>query len=189
MNGLNVFNYNGAEVVDSREVSEMIGKQHKHLLADIRGYIDIMENSGELKIQPADFFIPNEYKDNQGKSRPCYLLTKKGCDMVANKLTGEKGVLFTAAYVTAFESMHQALTEAAQTVPEVSLKGVACFIRIMRCVMLDAGRTPSDVERMAFSVCRTWRIPLPEMPVSRIQQLSLWDTDMRMSIDDNRFEE
>ncbi|MCX8167304.1 MAG: Rha family transcriptional regulator, partial [Candidatus Micrarchaeota archaeon] len=44
-----------------------------------------------------------------GKERPCYLLTKKGCDMVANKMTGEKGVLFTAKYVTKFEEMEKQL--------------------------------------------------------------------------------
>ena len=34
--------------------------------------------------------------------------------MVANKLTGRKGVLFTAAYVTAFEQMRAALAKKAQ---------------------------------------------------------------------------
>lgn len=55
----------------------------------------------------SDFFIPHTYTDSTGRTLPCYLLTKKGCDMVANKMTGEKGVLFTAAYVTAFEKMRQ----------------------------------------------------------------------------------
>lgn len=35
------------------------------------------------------------------------MLTKKGCEMVANKLTGEKGVIFTAMYVEAFNKMEQ----------------------------------------------------------------------------------
>ncbi len=157
----------------------MIGKQHKHLLADIRGYVEIMENSGEPKIRPADFFIPSEYKDNQGKSRPCYLLTKKGCDMVANKLTGEKGVLFTAAYVTAFETMHQEIMGTTHSVPEVSLRGTASFIRIMRRIMLDAGHSPLDVEQMAAGVCRTWRIPFQEKVTHHVpDQISLWETDM-----------
>lgn len=41
------------------------------------------------------------------------MLTKKGCEMVANKMTGEKGVLFTAAYVTAFNKMEEHLKEEA----------------------------------------------------------------------------
>jgi len=107
MNGLQVFTYKKNEVVDSREVARMVEKQHKNLLADIRGYIQTMDDSTELKFQPSDFFIPHTYYDTTGRALQCYLLTKKGCDMVANKMTGEKGVLFTAAYVTAFEKMRE----------------------------------------------------------------------------------
>lgn len=107
MNELQVFNFNQVDVVDSREVAELVGKRHDNLIADIRGYIKAMEKSIDLKIQVNDFFIQSTYKDGRGRELPCYLLTKKGCDMVANKMTGEKGVLFTAAYVTAFEKMRE----------------------------------------------------------------------------------
>lgn len=106
MNDLQVIQNNGVEVVDSREVAEMIGKNHKELLRDIRNYAEIIENSIERNFALNDFFIESSYKDSIGRTLPCYLITKKGCDMVANKMTGEKGVLFTAAYVTAFEKMH-----------------------------------------------------------------------------------
>jgi len=176
MNQLNVSLVNGAEVIDSREVAEVIGKQHKHLLADIRGYVEIMENSGEPKFRPSSFFIPSTYINAQNREMPRYLLTKKGCDMVANKLTGEKGVLFTAAYVTAFEAMHQ---EVMGAMPEVSLRGTASFIRVMRRIMLDAGHSPLDVEQMTVGVCRTWRIPLPEKVVHHApNQISMRETDM-----------
>lgn len=107
MSALQVFTYGKSEVVDSREVARMVERNHKDLLRDIRGYIEIMEKSTERKIAPSDFFIPHTYYDTTGRALPCYLLTKKGCDMVANKMTGEKGVLFTAAYVTAFEKMRE----------------------------------------------------------------------------------
>lgn len=109
MNELQVQDFHGKKVIDSREVAVMVEKQHKNLLADIRSYIAAMGKSNELKIQPVDFFIPSTYQDGKGETRPCYLLTKKGCDMVANKTTGEKGVLFSAAYVSAFEEMREAL--------------------------------------------------------------------------------
>ena len=38
--------------------------------------------------------------------------------MVANKMTGEKGVLFTAAYVTAFEAMRQHLDKGMLALPK-----------------------------------------------------------------------
>lgn len=109
------------EVVDIRQVAEMLGKEHKNLLRDIAGYIETMTKSDEisqLKIEPSEFFIESTF-ENRGKQYPCYLLTKKGCDMVANKMTGEKGVLFTAAYVTAFEAMRKELgTNAAPVIPD-----------------------------------------------------------------------
>lgn len=110
MKDLQVTNYNGIEVVDSREVAEMVEKQHSHLCRDIAGYIDILSKNPNL--DSSDFFIPSTYKqEGNGKEVRCYLLTKKGCDMVANKMTGEKGVLFTAAYVTAFEKLRQAVKQ------------------------------------------------------------------------------
>lgn len=107
MKELKVFEHDHIDVVDSREVAEMTGKSHAHLMRDIAGYAKILEESNESKFGLVDFFIPSTYKDSKGEIRPCYLLTKKGCDMVANKMTGEKGVLFTAAYVTAFEAMRE----------------------------------------------------------------------------------
>ena len=90
-------NYNPAEAetLDSREVAEMVGKQHKHLLRDINGYIENMKQGTELKIEPSEFFIPSTYTDSTGRELPCFLVTKKGCEFIANKLTGEKGTKFT----------------------------------------------------------------------------------------------
>lgn len=93
------------QTIESREVAEMIGKQHKNLLQDIRSYIGYLVGDAELNIQPGDFFIESEYLDSNNQKRPCYLITKEGCEMVANKLTGKKGVVFTARYVKKFNEM------------------------------------------------------------------------------------
>lgn len=113
---LTIINQNGKLLVDSREVAEMIGKQHKNLLRDIQGYIKVIEDGSNLSSQ--DFFIESTYKNAQNKIQPCYLLTKKGCDMVANKMTGEKGVLFTAIYVTKFEDMENAIRSGQNPLPK-----------------------------------------------------------------------
>jgi len=107
MNNLQIINHNGTFAVDSREVAEMVEKNHAHLLRDIQGYIGILDPNPIL--DSANFFIPCVYLDAQKQERPCYLLTKKGCDMVANKMTGEKGIIFTALYVTKFEEMEKTL--------------------------------------------------------------------------------
>lgn len=103
---LEIVNINGQLVTDSRDVAEMVGKQHAHLMRDIKGYAEILNESNFGLV---NFFIESTYKDSKGETRPCYLLTRKGCDMVANKMTGQKGVLFTATYVTRFEEMEKQL--------------------------------------------------------------------------------
>ncbi len=101
---LKVIDFKGQNVIESRIVAEMIGMRHTELLRKIKGYDEILLNA---KLRSVDFFIKNTYKDSTGRELPCYLLTKQGCEMVANKLTGGKGVVFTAQYVNAFNEMEK----------------------------------------------------------------------------------
>lgn len=123
-NNLTVVEQNGQLLVDSREVAEMIGINHSDLLVKIRGYIQILENG---KIHSQDFFIEDAYKAlGNNKSYKYYLLTRKGCDMVANKTNGTKGVLFTAHYVTRFEQMEKELIQ-----PQTELEVLAATVNNM----------------------------------------------------------
>lgn len=93
-------------VLDSREVAEMVSKTHAHLCRDIAGYVSVI--STNPKLDSLNFFIEKTYTDKKGETRKRYDITKKGCEMVANKLTGEKGILFTAEYVERFNQMEEA---------------------------------------------------------------------------------
>lgn len=93
------------KTIDSREVAEMVDMRHADLIRKIEGYVDAI--STNAKLRSLDYFIENTYVDKKGESRKCYELTKMGCEMVANKLTGEKGILFTAEYVKRFNDMEQ----------------------------------------------------------------------------------
>lgn len=115
---LKVIETNGQYLIDSRDVAEYIDKRHDHLLRDIKKYIDVISTNPNLGA--LDFFVPSSYQDNKGQVRPHYLLTKKGCEMVANKMTGQKGVLFTAEYVTRFNEMeHHLQTGYSQLSPQL----------------------------------------------------------------------
>lgn len=140
MNELTIIDRSGVEVVDSREVAEAIGKQHAHLMRDIKNYCDILDKSSESKIGLADFFIPSTYIDSQDKERPCYLLTKKGCDMVANKMTGEKGVIFTAMYVSAFEKMRERITKPMTTAEMFQLQAQINVEQERRLAAIEANQ-------------------------------------------------
>ncbi|MDC2909519.1 phage antirepressor KilAC domain-containing protein [Clostridioides difficile] len=115
MKDLTIIKQNNQFLVESREVAELIEKDHNQLLRSIRGYISVLEQSAKLHTD--DFFIESTYKNENNQKYPCYLLTKKGCDMVANKMTGEKGIIFTAIYVTKFEEMERELKEQQPKLP------------------------------------------------------------------------
>ncbi|NCI22117.1 phage regulatory protein [Clostridium botulinum] len=103
MNNLQLIN-NKNLTLDSIEVAGMIDKPHNDLMKSIRTYIGYL---AEGEISHSDYFIESTYLDANNQARPCYLLTKMGCEMVANKMTGKKGVLFTAKYVKRFNQMEQ----------------------------------------------------------------------------------
>lgn len=175
MKGLKAQDYHGKQVVDSRDVAEMVGRNHNELMKSVRTYIRYLAE-GEIPL--SDFFIEASYKDSTGRELPCYLITKKGCDMIANKLTGKKGVLFTAAYVTAFEEMREALTvQKRAALPEgVTLSSVVGFLRIARRAMLDMGCSPVDVGAMICQTCEAVNFPTPPALVKQIPgQLCLFD--------------
>ena len=90
--------------IDSREVAEMVEKAHNDLLKDIRRYC---EQLGEGNIPHTDFFTESEYTDKSNRKKPCYLVTKKGCEFIAHKLTGIKGTEFTAKYINRFHEMEE----------------------------------------------------------------------------------
>ena len=177
MNELKVLDFHGKQVIDSRDVAQMVERNHYELLKSIRQYAQYL-NEGEIPV--VDFFIESTYQDSKGENRPNFLITKKGCDMIANKTTGKKGVLFTAAYVTAFEEMRQALEAVPVRVsfPEgVSLSGLAKLISVTRRVMLDAGSSPYDVCGMVRETFGAVGFPVPTVfPKQLPGQTSLFDT-------------
>ena len=92
--------------ITSMEVAEMVGKEHKNIIRDIRTYVSEL---GELKIEPSDFFVESTYKNKQNKIQPCYMVSKKGCEFIAHKLTGVKGTEFTAKYINRFHEMEDTI--------------------------------------------------------------------------------
>lgn len=142
MKDLMVLKHKGINVVDSREVAEMIGKKHAHLMRDIQGYEKVISENPKLDSQ--NFFIKDTYKvEGNNKTYDCYLLTKQGCEMVANKMTGEKGILFTAEYVQAFNKMEQ------QHIPKMSKELQAIFMIDNKQQQMDARITTLE-ERMTI---------------------------------------
>ena len=71
------------QTMSSLEIAKLTGKDHAHVMRDIRN----MESAWE-KISQSKFGLAS-YKDAQGKDRPCYQLTKTECLYVATKYNDE----------------------------------------------------------------------------------------------------
>lgn len=100
----NFYENDNIEYISSLEAAEMVEKEHSKLIRDIRKYSDYL---AEAKIGFSDFWIKGTYKDSNNQDRPCYFITKEGCEFIANKLTGLKGSAFTAKYIKRFNKLEK----------------------------------------------------------------------------------
>lgn len=66
------------ETMTSVQIAEVTGKRHADVLRDIRNLVEQLDNEGKRNFALAD------YRDEQGKKRPMFELTKKGCLCLAS---------------------------------------------------------------------------------------------------------
>ena len=132
--------------ITTLEVAEMMEVPHSDLLKKIegrkdrRGYIQIM-TEGQMSV--SDFFIPSSYRDASGKENKCYEVTRLGCDFLANKSTGEKGVLFTARYVKRFNEMEK--NRENPNPMEIPIGEVASYLKAMDRVAVRQNLAPYKI--------------------------------------------
>ena len=103
-------------VIDSREVARMMGKEHREILWYIEGRVKsnfqitgILPTLQKEQLIPTDYFIESSYTTVTNKREKCYLCTRMGCDLLATRQIGEKGILFCAKYVEKFNEMEKEL--------------------------------------------------------------------------------
>ena len=99
--------------ISSREVAEMMGKEHKHILEKIdkldRDLTSL--NFGALK-----YWIEGTYIDSKGETRREYQVTELGCELIAHKTIGKDGTAFTVKYMDRFHKMKDYITKEQYTV-------------------------------------------------------------------------
>ena len=149
-NGLTIITQNNNHYIDSREVAEIVEKRHDHLMRDIINFIQIIKNSTDPNFGVSDFFLENTYKDRTGRTLPCYLISKMGCEALVHKMTGEKGILFTAMYVYKFNQMEQKERETSLSRPKISQLGDCNAAANMIVGVLKSANAPAD--RIAVAV-------------------------------------
>ena len=163
--------------ITTLEVAQMMEVEHFDILKklegrkDRKGYLKIM-TEGQMPV--SDYFILSSYRDASGKENKCYEVTKLGCDFLANKSTGEKGVLFTARYVKRFYEMENQMKQ----IPLTDNPGkVANLINVLARRMDNQGSEPYKSAEMAELICTQYGIRLPEdfVKVPEYRQVELSD--------------
>lgn len=117
--------------IDSREVARMMEKRHDHLIRDVDTYCEYL---AAPKIGVSEFWQTSSYKDTTGRKCKCYLITKKGCEFLAHKMTGRKGAIFTAVYINRFHRMEEALKH--RPVKELSVMPQCKYFNSVPCMTL-----------------------------------------------------
>lgn len=119
------------KTISSREVAEMMEvKEHKVMLRKIDNLNEILIGANLCSL---DFWVESTYKDTRGREQREYQVTKKGCELIAHKTEGEKGVVFTVRYMERFEQMENHIK---QQVPQTYAQA-----------LLEAGRLALELEQ------------------------------------------
>lgn len=166
--------------ITTLEVAEMMEISHNDILRKIdgrkdrKGYIQILNES---QMAVADYFIKSSYIDSKGEERPCYEVTKLGCDFLANKFTGEKGIIFTAKYVKKFDEMQHQFIEKQYETKATSLGEVASYTKEMDKRMEKQGSTPSEICEAFKMVSEQFGIRLPNnfVKTPQYKQIGLFE--------------
>lgn len=147
---LQVLTNQNVKTIDSREVAEMMGKTHGDLMKDIQGsgknlgIIPVLEK-GNFPV--SEYFIESSYKtEGNNKTYKCYLCTKLGCEMLGNKLQGEKGILFSAKYVRRFNDMEEQLSNPVQNYLDMSEedRAILYFTKAKEAKQLEVDNKKKD---------------------------------------------
>lgn len=152
--------------ITTLEVAEMMETEHWKLLRKLDGD---KKSDGIVKILTdnnfvvSDYFIPSTYRDASGKENKRYEVTKLGCDFLANKSTGEKGVLFTARYVRRFYEMEHTAEKIEKNyeTKSTSLGEVASFNKEMDKRMEKQGSAPWKICEAFKMVAEQFGVILP----------------------------
>ena len=152
--------------ISSREVAEMMEVKHGHLLEKIDNINKTFDNR---KIDFQKYWVESSYKtEGNNKTYREFQVTKKGCEFLAHKSTGEKGIVFTDRYMDKFEAMEKALKSPSYMI-EDPIKRAEAWIeeqkekrrieqeRNLLQIELDESKDYYSIKRVAFLNNISWK--------------------------------
>lgn len=155
---IDVHQSNGVLVTTSRNVAQVFGKEHKHVLRDIENVISQLPNEqnlnldyglNELSIQSPNLgsglFIASTYQsDPNGRSYPEYLITKDGLTLLVMGYTGAKAMEFKLAYIQRFNEMEALLKKQQEQIKKIDWDSLEREVRITGDALDKTTLTPNQ---------------------------------------------
>ena len=139
------------QTLDSREVTEMMGVNHYDLLKKIEGAKDrkgYMQIITERHLSVSEYFNKTSYKDTSGKENKNYQVNKKGCELIAHKITGEKGVIFTLKYIAKFHAMEEQLQKTTIELQVLKVKELENQVKKLEEVNKELEKSTQEAKSM-----------------------------------------
>lgn len=110
----------GRPAVTSLQVANAFGKEHKHVLRDIRAILDQDEDGfGRSN------FGQSSYLNDQGREMPMYVMGKDGFILLVMGYTGPDAMAVKKAYIARFNEMEERLRGPLLALPDFSNPALA----------------------------------------------------------------
>lgn len=137
--------HSGRPATTSLEVAQFFGKQHQHVMRSID---DLRSNTPESF--SASNFGRAEYSDEQGKTRPMFILYRDGFMLLVMGYTGKKALAIKLAYIEAFNRLEAELAaQRGSALPSDTLTPEQ-QAHLQAIVAAKAGMVPASHRRRAF---------------------------------------
>ena len=111
--------------ISSREVAEMMGKEHKNVLKKID---DLNKDLTSLTLSPSKYWVESCYTDTKGEERREYKITELGCELIAHKTIGKDGTAFTVKYMDRFHKMKEIIEDNKPKLPTDYLSALKALV-------------------------------------------------------------
>lgn len=116
MTDIEIYEDNGIQKTNSKNISDVFGKTHRDVLRAISN-LDCSDDFRERN------FAQSYYTTSQNKSLKCVEMTRDGFAFLCMGFTGKKSAQFKEAYIAEFNRMADALNTISERVNKLSVEG------------------------------------------------------------------
>lgn len=152
--------HNGRPATTSLEVAKFFGKRHDHVVRGIKELIDncvesfSAPNFGEAS-QLNSFsglnFELASYIDEQGKTRPMYIIYRDGFMLLVMGYTGKKALVIKLAYIEAFNALEAELQRQREgALPPADALAPSQQAQLKALVDAKVGMLPKEHQRKGY---------------------------------------